>query len=134
MVVLHPPQVLGQLLAARLAWRLAGFVAAPVIGLALQRLQLRLQIRLVLRGGFLEHLPLRGAHAFGAGGELPRLQPRQLGHLLELGVLELDLGFATLHQLMLLLDLVRLGADLRQQTRGQLRDRLGRQALEVFGA
>lgn len=72
----------------------------------MQRLQLCLQIGFVLGSGVLEHLPLLGVHALRTGAELPCLQARQLkGDLLELGVLELDLAFMALRELLLLLEL-----------------------------
>ena len=122
--MLDAPQLLGQRLATGLvAWRLG----ARRRGVALQRAQLRLQPGLVLGERFFEQAPLLGAHRFGLGAVLPRLQPRELeGDLLELGALELKLG-------VLALDLARLLADVREHLRGHVGHRARVEPLQVLG-
>lgn len=106
----------------------------------MQRLQLCLQIGFVLGSGVLEHLPLLGVHALRTGAELPCLQARQLkGDLLELGVLELDLAFMALRELLLLLELACLrrqfgehaGGEPGHRRRIHRLQRLGVERLEV---
>ena len=141
-VVLDAAQMVGQCLAPRAGG--AGALARPAScgGAALQLLELRLQARPRPRPASPRTAPLLGAHRLGLGTELPGLQPRQLeGDLLELGVLNAQLGVLALESL-LLCDLAaccamrssrRCSAAVAraaaQHPRGQRRDRLGAQAL-----
>ena len=125
-VMLHAHQVVGQRLAFGLAarlgrWRRRGDVRGP------QRFKLGLQARLVARCRLVKQLALLGIHGFGAGAELPRLQPRQLEHdALELDVTELD-GLRLAGNLP-----THLG-DVAQHLLGHASQRVGAQAAQVLG-
>ena len=125
-VVLDAHQVLGQCLPLGLAlWLHRRRCGCD--GLRLQRFELRLQARLVGGQRFFEQQALLGIHGLGAGGELPRLQPRQLERdALDLGVLELD-GPVTLG------DLPALRSDVLEHLRGHFGQRRGAQTVQVLG-
>ena len=81
-----------------LGWR-------PVGQLGLELFDLCLQVGLVFGQGLLEHLPLFGVHGLGPGREAPCLEPRQLErHLLELGLLVLQVPRLVLDALVARLD------------------------------
>ena len=125
-VVLDAHQVLGQCLPFGLAARLDRS-CWRCDGLGLQRFELRLKARLVGGQRLFEQLALLSVHRLGAGGELPRLQPRQLERdALNLGVLELDGPVA-------LGDLLALSTDVRKHLRGHLGQRCGAQTVQVLG-
>lgn len=127
-VIVHPPQMIGQHLAPGFALDLLVGRCRCLVVLCLQRLQLRLQAGLVFSQRLLEHLPLLGVHAFGLGTEAPGLQACQLERdALDLDVLELD-------GLRLLGDLLALCSDAREHLLGHRRDCLRAQTTQVQGS
>jgi len=124
--------VIGQCLAARATRRCLG-QGLRLGQLGLQRGELSLEVGFVLQQRVLEHLPLIGRHRFALGAVLPALQTRQLeGDLLDLRIAPGDVAVLALDQLLLDLKVSRLLLDMPKHLRGQRRDALLRQTLQVL--
>jgi len=131
-MMLDATQMVGQCLAARTPGRCLGL--GRCLGQrGLQCGELRFEIRFVLQQRVLEHLALLGRHRLALGAELPALQPRQLERdLLDLRVTPGDVAVLALEQLLLVIEVSRLLLDVPQHLRGQRRDGLLRQTLQVL--
>jgi hypothetical protein len=131
-MVLDAAQVIGQCLAARATRSYLG-LGRRLGQSGLQRGELRLEVGLVLQERVLEHLSLIGRHGLALGAVLPALQARQLeGDLLDLRVAPGDVTVLALEQLLLDLKVSRLLLDVPKHLRGQRRDGLLRQTLQVL--
>ena len=130
--MLDATQMVGQRLTAR-ATRSFLWLGLRLGQRGLQCGELRFEVGFILQQRVLEHLPLLGRHRLALGAELPALQARQLeGDLLDLRVAECDVAVLALEQLVLDLKVSCLLLDAPEHLRGQRRDGLLRQTLQVL--
>jgi len=133
-VVFHAHQVLWQRLSFGMALGL-NLRQCRRDRLVLQRIELGLQARLISGHSLFEQLALLGVHGFGAGGELPRLQPGQLeGDALDLGVFEFDGAVALGDDLIARGDLLALRSDVRKHLCGHFGQRRRAQTVQILCA